>query len=264
MPLLPMRARLFTLACTLALAGCAPAAPAAPTAPPTTLPSATPTIAFPTLIPSATLAPPVTPTAPAGPAGAAGPVLFEAGFTSDEGWLLSSDADGAASLSRQSLVIAIARPNASRFVLVPTSPATDFLLEASIRADLCAVEDEIGLLFRATPSAEHYRFTLSCGGVVRVTRVLGSRAAVIAGPQEASTALLGSPVENRLAVFARGPAFTFFINGAEVLSARDTQLISGGFGFVGRSASQGQTTAALTSLSVRALPPTPTVTPRSG
>lgn len=264
MPLPPMRIRLFALTCAVALAGCAPAVPASPTALPTTPPSATPTIAFPTLIPSPTLAPPMTPTVPAEFAGAAGPVLFEASFTSDEGWLLSSDADGAASLSRQSLVIAISRPNASRFVLAPSPPATDFLLEATIRADLCAAEDEIGLLFRVAPSAEYYRYTLSCSGVVRLTRVLGSRAAVVAGPEEASTALLGSPDENRLAVLARGPAFTFFINGTEVLAARDSQLISGGFGFFVRSASQGQTTAALTALSVKALPPTPTVTPASG
>jgi hypothetical protein len=192
--------------------------------------------------------------------------LFRASFTSDEGWLLSSDADGAASLSGESLVIAVSRPSASRYILVPIPPVADFLFEATIRADLCDAEDEVGLLFRVGPQADHYRFTLSCSGVARMTRVIGTGAAVLAGPADASSAIPGSPAENHLAVLVRGQTFTFFVNGVEVLQSRDSRLASGGCGVYVRSASQGQTTAAVTSLIVTALKPAAaaTLTPESG
>jgi hypothetical protein len=196
-------------------------------------------------------------------ASGAGPLLFQASFDSDEGWLLSSDTDGAASLSGGSLVIAVSRPGASRYAQVPMPPAADFLFETTIRADLCDAGDEVGLLFRIGAREEHYRYTLSCGGVARMTRVLGTSAATLAGPTDAPSAIPGSPAENRLAVLARGQTFTFFVNGVEVLQSRDSQLTSGGFAVFVRSASQGQTTVAVTSLTVTALQPATTATPTS-
>jgi hypothetical protein len=91
--------------------------------------------------------------------------------------------------------------------------------------------------------------------------VLERGAAVLAGPAQAPNAIPGSPAENQIAILARGEVFTFFVNGAEVLRSHDPHLTSGHFGFFVRSASQGQTTAALTSLSVRALLPAVTPTP---
>jgi hypothetical protein len=187
------RTRSLLLVCAFALSGCGSAPAASPTAGATLLPLPTPTIAFPTLIPTATVTPLASATTSPGFAAAAGPLLFQARFASDEGWLLSSDADGAASLSAGSLVIAVSRPSASRYVLVPMPPAADFLFEATTRASLCEAEDEIGLLFRIGPQADHYRYTLSCGGVAQMTRVLGTGAAVLAGPARASSAIPGSP-----------------------------------------------------------------------
>ena len=66
---------------------------------------------------------------------------------------------------------------------------------------------------------------------------------------------------NRLRILARGDDFTFYINDVEVLRADDPYLLAGGYGFFVRSASQGQTTAALTALSVYALQPEASPTP---
>lgn len=253
--------RALLLACALTLSGCASAPAASPTPTPEPLPSPTATFAFPTLIPTATVTAIPSPTPSAGLAVDAGPILFQANFSAEEGWRLSSDADGGASLSGASLVIAVSRPNASRYVIVPVPPAADFLLEAGIRAGLCAPEDEIGILFRVSPQEDHYRFTLDCQAEVRLTRVLERGAAVLAGPADAPNAIPGSPAENQIAIVARGGTFTFFVNGAEVLRSHDPHLASGHFGFFVRSAGQGQTTAALTSLVVRALLPAATPTP---
>ncbi len=251
----------WLLACALLLSGCASAPAASPTPTPEPLPSPTATFTFPTLIPTATVTSVPSPTTSPGIAVDAGPILFQADFSAEEGWRLSSDADGGASLSGGSLVIAVSRPNASRYVIVPVPPAADFLLEAGIRAGLCGPEDEIGILFRVSPKEDHYRFTLDCQAEVRLTRVLERGAAVLAGPADAPSVIPGSPAENQIAILARGETFIFFINGAEVLRSHDPHLTSGHFGFFVRSAGQGQTTAALTSLTVRALLPAVTPTP---
>jgi hypothetical protein len=247
--------RLLLLVPSMALTSCGSLALESPTATPTRTPTPTATIAFPTLIPTAVSTPPASPTAAPALTAASGPLLFQARFTSDEGWLVGIDADGGASLSGESLTIAVSRPSASRYVPIPAPQAGDFLLEATVRANLCTEGDEVGVLVRVSPQEDHYRFTLSCNGTARLTRVLGTSAAILAGPTVASSAIPGSPSENRLTVLARGPEFTFFINGAQVLQARDTLLVSGGFGFFVHSAGQGQTTAALTSLTLRALEP---------
>jgi hypothetical protein len=249
-----------------ALAGCAAPAPLPPGATATSVPSPAATDAFPTFSPTATVTPAPSATAAPGLSQEVGPLVFTAEFTSDAGWRLGSDPEGGASLSGETLVLAVSRPNASRFVIAPAPPLGDFLLQASVRAGLCSGADEIGVLFRVSPQGDHYRFTLDCQGDVRVTRILGSGAVVLAGPADAASAIPGSPAENQITVLARGENFTFFVNGNEVLQARDPFLASGLSGFFVRSASLGQTTAALTAFTLRDLRPaaTPTVPPASG
>ena len=254
-------ARILLLAGAVALSGCASVPPASPTSTPEPQPTPTATFVFPTLIPTATVTAVPSSTMPPALVAGAGPLLFQAAFSPDEGWRLSSDADGGASLSGGSLVIAVSRPNASRYVLAPGPPAVDFRLEAEVRAGLCGAADEVGILFRVGPLEEHYRLTLTCQGQVRVTRVLSNGAAVLAGPADAPSAIPGSPAVNRLRILARGDDFTFYINDVEVLRADDPYLLAGGYGFFVRSASQGQTTAALTALSVYALQPEASPTP---
>ncbi len=250
----------------LALTGCAAPAPLPPDDTATSVPSPAATDAFPTFSPTATVTPAPSATAAPGLSQEMGPLVFTAEFTSDAGWRLGSDSAGGASLSGKSLVLAVSWPNASRFVIVPAPPLGDFLLQASLRAGLCSGADEVGVLFRVSPQGDHYRFTLDCQGDVRLTRILGAGAVVLAGPVNAPSAFPGSPAENQIAVLARGDGFTFFVNGDEVLRARDPFLVSGQCGFFVRSAGQGQTTAALTAFTLRDLRPSasPTVPPASG
>lgn len=246
---------LQALAAPLLLAGCAstPAPAPTPSLPPAPLPS--PFLPIPTLIPT----PSVTPAATATPAAVlqsgAGDLVFEASFDSDEGWVLGSDSGGGASLSNGSLVLAVSLPNASRFVLAPTPPLADFLVEAGLRASLCTTADEIGLLFRVSPAGDHYRFTLDCQGMVRMTRVVGKGAVLLAGPLAAPGAIPSSPADNRLTLVGQGDTFSLQINDQPVLQVRDPLLPAGQLGFFVRSASQGQTTASLTSFRLWALPP---------
>jgi hypothetical protein len=129
-----------------ALSGCASFRPASPRrARAATTPTAI-RLSHPDLTATVTAVP--TQTVPPALVESAGPLVFQAAFSPDEGWRLSSDADGGASLSGGSLVIAVSRPNASRYVLAPGPPAVDFRLEAEVRAGLCGAEDEVGICSR--------------------------------------------------------------------------------------------------------------------
>jgi hypothetical protein len=209
--------------------------------------------------PSVTLA--ATATSPADLLPGAGELVFEARFAAGEGWVVGSDTGGGTSLSDGSLVLAVSQPNASRFVLAPAPPLGDFLVEADLHASLCSAADEIGILFRVSPEGNHYRFTLDCQGRVRVTRVVGRDAVLLAGPTDAPGAIPGSPAKNRLAILGRGDAFTLLVNDDPVGQVRDPLLLAGQFGFFVRSAGQGQTTAALTAFRLWALPPAATPSP---
>ena len=103
----PIFTQSLLLACAVTLSGCASAPPSSPTPTATPHPSSTATVGFPTLVPTATVTPLASSTPAPGIAADAGPLLFQASFSPDEAWRLSSDADGGASLSGGSLVLAV-------------------------------------------------------------------------------------------------------------------------------------------------------------
>jgi len=248
-------------AAALLLGGCAPAPALTPTPSLPPPPQPTARVSIPTVIPTPSVTPAATATSSADVRSGAGAVVFEARFAAGEGWILGSDTGGGVSLSDGALVLAVSLPDASRYVLAPTPPQADFLLEAGLRASLCSAADEIGILFRVTPQGDHYRFTLDCQGKARVTRVVGTGAVLLAGPADAPGAIPGSPAENRLAVLGRGDTFSLLVNDVPVLDVRDPLLTSGQFGFFLRSAGQGQTTGALTAFRLRSLVPAATQSP---
>jgi hypothetical protein len=116
-------------------------------------------------------------------------------------------------------------------------------------------------MYRVNQLVEHYRFTLSCDGAARVSRVLEEGEVALIPRTETYVVLLGMMVENRIAVKAIGNTFQFYINDEEVFSARDLTLSEGGIAFFVRSRRSGQTTVSFDDLILRTLQPTPTPSP---
>ncbi len=189
-----------------------------------------------------------------------GPASLRDDFSQNLGWELGEKGSGGVSLVGERLAIAVRQ--AFAFILAP-SPAresSDFLLEVTMRPDLCRGDDEFGVAFRVTSLGEYYLFTLTCDGGARVRRVLqdASRALV---PFTSSLAIFPGPLaENRLAVLAEGADFRYFVNGVEIFSARDLALASGGVGLYVRTGRGGQTTVLFDNLILRPILPTPTPT----
>jgi hypothetical protein len=170
-----------------------------------------------------------------------GPILFHDNFNQDLGWVHLHSNVGGSSIYNGRFSLSVRQANAFYTALSPVKEFTDGYVEVVVQAVLCTDDDEFGLMFRVDPSGGHYRFTLTCKGEARVTRISeGSEVAVI--------------------VIAEGERFRFFLNGEEIFTARDPGLRWGGLGLFVRARRGGQTTASFDDFIVRTLLPTPTPT----
>lgn len=241
------------------LAACRPVATAPqPTA---TLipPSPTPTILFPTIGPTSTETI-ITQEPPPNPLADAGAVLYATEFSDAAGWQLGRDSLGATSLIDETLSLVVPRPGLTRIARSP-APVVDssFILDASLRSEVCVGNDEYGLVFRLGQEGDHLRFTVTCQGGVRLRRVLkGASRALVPFVATDPAVMAGAPARNRLTVRALGDDLRLFVNDVEVLRARAPTLPPGGFGLVVASeGAQGQTTVTVDSFTLYQLPLAP-------
>lgn len=264
MALVRTRRTLTAMAMTLAglLGGCLSVETPVALTPTPLPPTDTPTFVFPTIAPTATLTPAPTGTPTPDLIAGLGPTLFTDDFTQDKGWQLGENDAGAASLLDGRLVVALRLPKALRLSLSHLAAVTDFFVQVTARGEVCGPDDDLGLVFRANNSGEHYRFGLDCTGRFSLVRSLQGGSITMLAPTSTSAALPGPLVDNRLAVVAQGGAFTFFVNDIQVAAVRDNALSVGGLGVFAQSAASAQMTASFSGFIVRLLLSTVTPTPR--
>lgn len=246
------------------LCSCVSTAPIPTPTPTAVVPTATPTFVIPTLIPTATFTPEPEPSPTPDLHTGFGDLIFEDTFESNLGWELGQTEVGGASLVEEHLSLAVRRSNSFYFIESPAPTTTDFYLEVTVRSEVCSDDDEFGVMFRYRAMGEHYRFALTCDGRARVSRVLEEGESVLVPLTQTYAILPGLLVDNRIAIWASGNQFLFFINDLEVFSASDRVLPSGKITFFVRSRASNQTTVSFDDLSVRTLPPTPTPTEPPG
>jgi hypothetical protein len=233
-----------------------------PTPTPTfTSPPPTPTFFFPTLIPTATLTPFPSPTATPDIIAGLGQVVFQDRFSTRQEWETLETQVGGASILDGRLNLAVNQPFTFYSAISPAPVFRDAYLEVQARAILCTEGDTYGLMFRHSPEGDHYRYTLSCSGQVRVSKIINGEELVLIPDTSTNSALSGILVDNRMSVLLTGDSFRFFLNGVEVFSDEDDTLLAGGAGLIVRARTGGQTTVSFDNFIVRALKPTPTVSP---
>lgn len=233
-------------------------------------PSATPepatptaTIEFPTLIPTRTSTPFPTATPTPDLISGLGSVIYRDSFTNDTGWTAQVTGVGGHSLVNGWLRLTVRVPNAAINVYSPPLDLGDFYLEMTIRPDLCSGDDEAGFLFRVVDPLNYYRFSLTCQGGARVTRIVEGGEVALMPVTETFAAFPGALVENQIAVLTSGSVMTFFINGTEVFTVQDATFVTGGLGVYVHSRRSGQTSVSFDDLSVRDLLPAPEATATS-
>jgi hypothetical protein len=251
------------LAIVLLLAGCQ-AAPAAAT-PTKPAPSATASIAFPTLVPTSTVTPGATASPTPDLTQELGTLLLSDPFDDSEPWRLGVTASGGSSVSGGRLSLSVRQPRAYQLATRLDAVYGDVLVEVDAQTELCTPGDEFGLVLRVHGLAEYYRFLIGCDGTARASRVLEEGSRALTWPVPSPAILGGFPARNHLAVKASGDTFHFLVNNVEVLSVRDVALVSGGIGLFARAGSGGQVSVAFEALTVYALKPfeanVPTATP---
>ncbi|MGD8865304.1 MAG: hypothetical protein PVI81_06910 [Anaerolineales bacterium] len=244
----------------LALSACVSVENLPTPTPTSTEPPPTPTFFFPTLIPTATMTPPPSPTATPDIISGLDTVLFQDRFATQTGWETLETRVGGVSYLNGRFSLAVNEPYTFFSAISPAPVFTDGYIEVQARAILCSEGDTYGLTFRVTPEGDHYRYTLSCDGNVRISRISAGEELVLVADTPTNSVLSGLLVDNRMAVILTGDEFKFFLNGVEVLTEQDDALPAGRAGLIVRARAGGQTTVSFDNYIVRSLKPTPTAT----
>ncbi len=238
------RERWLWIAILSLVAACAPTPDLAP---PTTL--APTALLSPTASPAPTRLPSPEPIDTAEPQDS----LFHDDFSADLGWQLAQGSTGAISLLDQRLVISVRGPGATLYTLSPAPEQSDLTVEVDVRSEICDAGDEFGLMVRARSLEVHYRFTLSCDGMVRASRFVDGGEAALAPITPTDAAISGAPAVNHLSLEAVGNRMRFAVNRIQVLEVTDSRIPTGGVGLIVRARRGSQTTISFDNFSLWAV-----------
>lgn len=259
---------LLLLCVCLAAGGCSASTPVEPlpTNVPTLTPSPTATVIwFPvTPTPTAYVTQPPQPTPDQRPG--LGETLLTDEFDTPSDWTIGRTTPGSASVSNNELTIALAQPRAYISSLRSQPELTNFYAEMTTSANLCSVNDIYGVLFRVASSQDFYRFSITCGGQIRLERALGGQVSIVQDWTPSGQVPPGAPLKLRVGIWAVDGEIRIFINDFYQFTARDPVLKSGRLGFFARSGGPDAVSISFRNLMVRAvsgvtiLTPTPTPT----
>ncbi len=218
-------------------------------------PTVTPTVIWfpPTATPTAFPTPVVTPTADMRPS--TGKILLEDDFSDPTAWTLGQSNLGSVALGVNELTIAIGESPAYLFSVREAPVFTNFYLEIMAEPNLCRDQDEYGVLIRASPKLDYYRFSLSCIGQVRLDRVIGGQASSPQPWMMSGSVPPGAPSSSRIGISAQGDQMDFFVNGEYQFTIHDPMLTSGGVGVFARSTTNMAVTVNFSDLIVYELNP---------
>jgi hypothetical protein len=259
---------LAAASCSSPAAALDPTAQSTPSLPSSPPPNSTPTIdwfpatATPTLLPAPVYSP--TPELVTG----LGEQLLSDSFTDPESWVTGKTAAGSVAYGQNELTLAVSASKGYLYSLRNDTTLSDYYLEITVTPSLCRGADQFGLLLRASPAPDFYRWVLTCDGQMRLERVKDGTTT----PVQAWMARTGPPVVSRLSVWASGREMRFFADGFYQFSASDPVLSSGTVGVFARSTGDNALTVSFSDLSVRvvaagssapaAASPDPSTTPR--
>ena len=250
----------------LILAGCAGPV-LAPTLTPTAPASPTPTATIlwfpPTDTPTATSVLPATPTMDERPG--MGDLLFSDSFDDPAFWNTASSAQASAILTNNRLVLSITQPGPLSITSRRDQPSlSDFYAEATANISLCSSKDQYGMLFRASTSADYYRFVLNCSGQERLERISGGVTYPLLDWLASNAAPVGAPAQIKLGVWAVGREMRLFLNDQYQFSMTDPIFSAGTIGFFAYANGKSPVTISFSDLSAYSISyilPTPSPAP---
>jgi len=233
----------FAICATLSLCACA--APIKPT-PSISLPLDTATFS-PTATVTIVWFPP-TPTFTPFPRSAANPnptqeqpvrhgdLLFEDFFDQPDLWTHGRQNTGSIAFGKREISLGISAPQGYLVSWRAKSLLNDFYLEITASPSICRDGDEYGVIFRASSTADFFRFGLNCRGEARLDRVVSGSASASQPPMKSGSIPPGAPSASRLGIWALGKEMRFYANATHLFTVRDPSILSGVLGLYARAA----------------------------
>jgi hypothetical protein len=192
-------------------------------------------------------------------------LLFEDPFDQPALWNTSTASWASATVTRNRLNLSISGQGPVSITSLRSEPELgDFYAQATVRLSLCGPKDQFGMVFRAAPGDNFYRFTVRCDGQVRLERSLSGSSAPLVDWLASGDAPSGAPAEVILGVWAVGNEMRFFLNDHQQFILRDPVLHTGMLGFFVLASGATPITASFSDLSgysVYYTSPTPSPTP---
>jgi len=205
-----------------------------------------------------------------------GELLFTDSFDSHTGtgttpqpdlWSTSVASWASATVDRNRLLLSISGQGPVSIASLRSQPTLgDFYAEATVALSLCGVKDQFGMVFRAAPGDNFYRFTVRCDGQARLERVLSGFNSPLLDWQPSGDAPSSAPAEVKLGIWTEGSEMRFFLNDHLQFTVRDPVLHAGTLGFFVYASANTPITASFSDLSVYSVSyvsQTPSLTPSS-
>jgi hypothetical protein len=194
-----------------------------------------------------------------------GSLIFSDSFDQPALWNTANSESASAAVTRNQLVLTISGPGPLSITSLRSQPETgDFYAEAMVDISLCSGKDQYGMLFRASGSANYYRFAINCSGQMRLERLRAGETYPLNDWLSSGDAPFGAPALVKIGVWAVGREMRVFLNDHYQVSVLDPVFSSGTIGFFVFASGQNPVTISFSNLSVYSVfyvPPTPTPVP---
>jgi hypothetical protein len=179
-----------------------------------------------------------------------GEILYSEDFNSPANWTLLETASDRIIVGGNELTLALGRPSGYIDSILEGALFSNFYAELTVNTNLCSSTDEYGMLIRYQSQSNHYRYSLSCDGQVRLDRIYSG---IASSPQDwmiSAAVPSAAPSTSRLGVWAVGQELRFFINDQYQFSINDSAIPSGTMGVFVRSGGETAVTVSFSDLQI--------------
>jgi hypothetical protein len=194
-----------------------------------------------------------------------GVLLFSDSFDQPDLWSTSKSSQASATVTSNKLLLSISGQGPLSISSLRNQPVLgDFYAEATATLSLCGNQDQFGMIIRAAPGDNYYRFTVRCDGQLRLERSLSGSRSPLLDWLPSGDAPNAAPAQVKLGVWVVGSEMRFFLNDNYQFSKRDTTLHAGTLGFFVFASGATPITVSFSALSVYPVTyvsPTPSLTP---
>lgn len=191
-----------------------------------------------------------------------GELLFSDDFSDPDLWDTVASGEASAQVTDGRLTLSLSEPRLTVTSLRTMPSLEDFYASVTAVTSLCKGNDQYGVVFRAAPGGNFYRFLLACNGSVRLERVRGGTVEIIQNWAASGDAPRGAPAEVKIGVWILGSEMHLLLNNHPEFVVRDPVFHIGRLGFFAYAGGDTPVIVSFRDLavySVRQIPPTPTL-----